>query len=241
VSGAETGLSTRLAALRARVEAAAARAGRPAQEIALVGVSKRKSSALVIEAVRCGVAHIGENYVQEAIPKIAEVEEKLKSSGTRAPRWHFIGQLQRNKARLVAEHFDLVETVDREALGSELDRRAGQVGRRLGILLQVNLSEEPQKGGVEADALPALLAASRGWRHLDVVGLMTVPAASRDPEASRSSFARLRTLRDALRGDAGGSELRELSMGMSADFEVAIEEGATIIRLGTALFGARDA
>jgi PLP dependent protein len=239
MSDASARLAVRLEALRARVEAAAARAGRSAQEIALVGVAKRKPSALVVEAVRHGVRHIGENYVQESISKIPEVIEKLKASGDRPPRWHFIGQLQRNKARLVAQYFDMVETLDREALGSELDRRAGVAGRRLEILLQVNLSAEPQKGGVAADALPALLAASRAWSNLDVVGLMTVPAAAPDPEASRASFARLRALRDALRAAEGGAQLRELSMGMSADFEVAIDEGATIIRVGTALFGAR--
>jgi pyridoxal phosphate enzyme (YggS family) len=190
--------------------------------------------------VRAGIRHIGENYVQECLPKISEVLEILHGEGVPAPRWHFIGRLQRNKARQVAPVFDVVETVDRTALGAALDRRAEQAGRTLDVLLQTNVSGEPQKGGVEPALLPDLLAAGRDWRHLRVVGLMAVPAAAEDPEASREEFARLRSLRDRLFGTDGGEALRELSMGMSQDFEVAIEEGATIIRVGTALFGPRE-
>jgi hypothetical protein len=140
----------------------------------------------------------------------------------------------------VAKSFDVVETVDRESLGAELDRRAQRAGRSLEVLLQVNLSGEPQKGGVDPQALPDLLLASQQWSNLRVVGLMTIPAPADDPEASRPTFARLRKLAEALRTAPGGEHLRELSMGMSADFEVAIEEGATIVRIGTEIFGSRS-
>jgi pyridoxal phosphate enzyme (YggS family) len=231
-------IETRLAAVEARIVAAATRAERDRSEITLVGVSKRKASSLVADGARAGIRHMGENYVQEAQAKLPEIHGLLEPD--QIPRWHFIGQLQRNKARFVARLFDVIETVDRPALGEELDRRAAQAGRRLEILLQVNLSGEEQKGGVDPGELAALLEASRRWERLDATGLMTVPAASEDPEATRSSFARLRELRDEHLEAPGGSTLRELSMGMSGDFEVAIEEGATMIRVGSALFGARD-
>ena len=233
-------IGTRLAAVRDRVRRAAERAGRSPDEITLVGVAKRKSAALVAAAARAGLRNVGENYVQEALPKILEVKTILEPEEIPAPRWHFIGQLQRNKAGRVAEGFDLIETVDRARLAQALEQRAQALGRTLEVLLQVNVSGEAQKGGIEPDALPELLAASAGWPHLRVAGLMAIPAPQSDPEASRPAFARLRALRENLRSAAGGEHLRELSMGMSADFEVAIEEGATIIRVGTAIFGPRD-
>ena len=231
-------LAGRVEAVRARIEAAAHRAGRDPSDVTLVGVSKRKPAGLVALGAQAGLAHMGENYVQEAQTKLPEVHGLLLPE--QIPCWHFIGQLQSNKARHVVRLFDVVETVDRASLGAELDRRAEQSGRRLEILLQVNLSEEPQKGGVAPDALPDLLDASRSWSHLDVTGLMTVPAASANPEATRPTFAALRQLRDAHRSAPGGEGLEALSMGMSGDFEIAIEEGATIVRVGTAVFGARD-
>jgi hypothetical protein len=233
------GLEERLATVRRRIEGAAARAGRGGEPITLVGVSKGQAAEAVIRAARAGLSSVGENYLQEACVKIPKVEAALEGSGSPVPRWHFVGRLQRNKARDVVDRFDVVETVDRQSLGAELERRAARANRRLQLLLQVNLSDEPQKGGVAPAQLESLLAASAEWSHLEVVGLMTVPAAESDPERSRPTFARLRDLRDALRGAAGGGGLRELSMGMTADFEVAIEEGATIVRVGTAIFGPR--
>ena len=233
-------IGARLAAVRDRVRRAAERAGRSPDEIALVGVAKRKPAALVAAAARAGLRHVGENYVQEAIPKILEVKEILEREGSAVPRWHFIGLLQRNKAGRVAECFDLIETVDRAPLAKALEQRAQAAGRVLDVLLQVNVSGERQKGGIDPAALPELLAASATWQHLRVVGLMAIPAAETDPEASRPAFARLRELRESLGSATGAGALRELSMGMSADFEVAIEEGATIIRVGTAIFGPRD-
>ena len=233
-------ITGRLEDVRKRIARAAARAGRDPEGIRLVGATKGKPAPLVAAGVRAGIRHIGENYVQECIPKIMETMEILVREGIPTPCWHFIGKLQRNKARQVAPLFDVVETLDRPSLGEALDRRAEQAGRTLEVLLQTNVSGEPQKGGIEPALLPDLLAASRSWRHLRVVGLMTVPAAVDDPEASREEFAGLRRLRDQLTGTGGGEALRELSMGMSQDFEVAIEEGATIIRVGTALFGPRE-
>jgi pyridoxal phosphate enzyme (YggS family) len=234
-------IGARLAAVQDRVRRAAERAGRSPDEIALVGVAKRKPAALVAAAVRAGLRHVGENYVQEAIPKILEVKEILEHEDSAIPSWHFIGLLQRNKARRVAECFDLIETVDRAPLAEALEPRAQAAGRVLDVLLQVNVSGERQKGGIDPAALPELLAASAAWQHLRVVGLMAIPAVETDPEASRPAFTRLRELRESLGAAAGAGALRELSMGMSADFEVAIEEGATIIRVGTAIFGPRDA
>jgi pyridoxal phosphate enzyme (YggS family) len=233
----------RAAALRARMAAAARRAGRDPGEIALLGVAKGQPLERVEAAVRAGVARLGENYVQEARAKQEALAARLAQAGLPAPSWHFVGRLQRNKAREAVRLFDCIETLDSAPLAAELDRRAAAAGRRLAVLLQVNLSREPQKGGVPAEELPALLAACAGCAALRVTGLMTVPAAAADPEASRPAFAQLRELRDtllrAVEPGGGGADLRELSMGMSEDFEVAIEEGATIVRIGTALFGPR--
>jgi len=230
----------RLQALRDRIAAAARRVGRSADEITLVGVSKRKSADQVVAAVRAGLRDVGENYVQEAIAKISTVEAELARSGDAPPRWHFIGQLQRNKARDVVRAFDTVASVDRARLGDALEQRAAGESRELDILLQVDLSGEDTKGGSAPGELAALLEASQRWSHLRVTGLMAIPAAAADPEQMRPAFARLRELREGLRSCPGGEALSELSIGMSGDFEVAIEEGATMIRVGTALFGPRS-
>ena len=229
-------IAERLAEVRERIAAAAARAGRSADPIQLVGVSKRFPASDVVAAVRAGLGAVGENYMQEALAKWPEVCAALETEGLAPPRFHFVGRLQRNKARLAVAHFDVVETLDRAALGAELDRRAAAAGRRLTVFLQVDVSDEPQKGGVSPQELPALVEASAAWSQLEVAGLMAIPAAAADP---RPAFARLRALRDQLRAKPGGAGLRELSMGMSGDFEQAIEEGATVVRVGTAIFGQR--
>jgi pyridoxal phosphate enzyme (YggS family) len=235
-----TDVASALGELRRRIAAAAVRAGRDPHEVTLVGVAKRQPVSAVCAAVRAGLGHVGESYVQEDLAKRPELLRALRDAGVAPPRWHFVGRLQRNKARHVAASFDLVETLDREALGDELDRRAAAAGRRLDVLLQVDVAGEPQKGGAKPEDVPALLDRSRRWSALRVAGLMAIPPATDLPEESRPAFARLRALREALRGAPGAEALRELSMGMSADFEVAIEEGATIVRVGTALFGARQ-
>jgi pyridoxal phosphate enzyme (YggS family) len=233
------GIAARLAAVRERVARAAERAGRSAGAVELVGVAKLHGAAPVVEAVGAGLRAVGESYVQEARAKIPEVARQLAAAGRPPPRWHFVGRLQRNKARAAAELFDVVETLDGAALGAELDRRAAALGRRLAVLFQLNLSGEPQKGGATPDELPALLEASAAWASLEPIGLMTLPAVAPDPEQARPTFARLRELLEKAPPTPRGGRLRELSMGMSGDFEVAIEEGATIVRVGAALFGPR--
>jgi hypothetical protein len=237
---ADAEVAQRVAGVRQRMADAARRAGRSEHEVTLVGVTKRQSLERIAAGVRAGVTTLGENYVQEMRSKQPLLAQCLSPEQADRIRWRMIGRLQRNKARHAAELFDAVETVDRAALAVELDKRARAAGRVLEVLIQVNLSDEPQKGGVEAAQLPELLSACQSLRDLRVAGLMAIPAAAEDPEANRPAFARLRDLRDTLREEPGGGDLRELSMGMSADFEVAIEEGATLVRVGTALFGLRE-
>jgi hypothetical protein len=239
VSDPGSQVGARLREVEARVAAAAARVGRSPGEVQLVGVAKQVAAETVALAVAAGLAHVGESYVNEAREKLPKVSALLDRQGLAWPRWHFIGRLQRNKARSVATAFDCLHSLDRPELGDALERHAAAAGRRIDALVQVDLAGEPQKGGLPPDAVPALLAASARWPALRLVGLMTIPPAAADPEQSRPAFAGLRALRDALRGAPGSAALRELSMGMSGDFEVAIEEGATIIRVGTAIFGPR--
>jgi hypothetical protein len=239
VSG-DAGVAEALSALRGRIAAAARRAGRDPSQIVLVGVAKGHPAERVAAAVAAGLTHVGESFAQEARGKVPKVCERLAALGLAPPHWHFVGRLQRNKARLVAPLFECVESLDGAELARELASRAASLRRRLDVLLQVNLSGESQKGGCSPGEAAGLLAACAELPTLRVTGLMTVPAASADPEAARPIFARLRELRDTLRGAPGGAGLRELSMGMSADFEVAIEEGATLVRVGSALFGPRE-
>ena len=229
----DAAIAARFAALRARVDAAARRAGRDPAAVRIVGAAKKQTPERVAAAVRAGLRDIGEHYVQEAEAKRGAVEAQVGATLAASLRWHGIGPLQRNKAKQAVACFSWLHAVDGTRLAAELDRRAAEAGRTLAILLQVNLSREATKAGVAAEDLPALLDAARGLAHLRVVGLMTMPAPAPDPEASRPVFARLRALAEA-------AQLPELSMGMSDDFEVAVEEGATLVRIGTALFGARN-
>ena len=197
--------------------------------VRIVAVTKTHGPEAVRAAVAAGLRDIGENRVQEAMEK----QDAL--AGVRVD-WHLIGTLQRNKARHAVGRFALIHSVDRLDLAAELDRRAAE-GSRQAVLVQVNCSDEPQKGGVEPDGLPALLDALGGLARLEVRGLMTMSALTDDVGEQRRAFRRLRELRDA--GERSGHQLPELSMGMSGDFAVAVEEGATMIRLGTLLFGER--
>ena len=233
-----TDVRAAITAVRERVRAAAERAGRSPEQVTLVGVAKRVASERVVAAIRAGLLDVGESYVQEAVARRSELAKRLAEAGSALPRWHFIGRLQSNKARSAAQLFDVVHTLDRPELGDALERHAADAGRTLDALIQVNTSGESRKGGVPPDAVAPLLAASAAWPHLRVVGLMAIPAAADDPEQARPAFAMLRAQRDSLR--AGHPGLVDLSIGMSGDFEVAIEEGATIIRVGTALFGPRE-
>lgn len=244
----------RLATVRGRIAGAAARAGRDPSSVTLVGVAKRQPLERVLAAIDAGVRVLGQSYIQEARDVRPRIESALAGGAGVGPgelRWHMVGRLQRNKAGLAARLFDVVESVDRPELVDTLARRAEAEGRRLDVLIQVSLCGEPQKGGCEPDAVAALAARIAAAEALRFTGLMTVPAASADPEAARPAFRRLRALRDALapaddcaRRDGGaqdGDAPLALSMGMSGDLEVAIEEGATLVRVGTALFGEREA
>ena len=197
--------------------------------VRIVAVTKTHGPEAVRAAVAAGLTDIGENRVQEAMEK----QDALAGVGV---DWHLIGTLQRNKARHAVGRFALIHSVDRLDLAAELDRRAAE-GSRQAVLVQVNCSDEPQKGGVEPGGMPALLDALGGLAHLEVRGLMTMSALTDDVVEQRRAFRRLRELRDA--GERSGHRLPELSMGMSGDFAVAVEEGATMIRIGTLLFGER--
>jgi pyridoxal phosphate enzyme (YggS family) len=221
----------RWAAVQARVAAACARAGRDPASVTIVAVAKLHPAPAVVAAVAAGVTDVGENYAQELVAKAAEV-----AAAGASPRWHFIGRLQRNKAKLVAGKVALVHAVDSVELGAELGKRAAAIGAMQPVLVAVNLGGEETKTGVEPAAVAALIDALRGVAGIRVDGLMTMPPPADAPEASRPHFQALRALRDRI-----GGELRVLSMGMSGDFEVAIAEGATHVRIGTAIFGERPA
>jgi pyridoxal phosphate enzyme (YggS family) len=237
--------AARVAEVRARIARAAARAGRDPAEIRLVGACKHQPIERIAAAVCAGVGELGENYVQEARAKRPRLESLLAAhfEGRPAPqpRWRLIGHLQRNKARHAVGCFDAIDSLDREDLALELERRAAAAELRLEVCIQVNVSGEASKSGAAEASVEALLRTCAPLAHLQVVGLMAVPAAEEDPERSRPAFAHLRRLRDKLSRAPGGESLRELSMGMSADMEPAIEEGATLVRVGTALFGPRPA
>jgi pyridoxal phosphate enzyme (YggS family) len=217
--------------VRARVAGAARKAGRDPAGVKLLAVAKGFPADRVREAAEAGQLAFGENRVQEAQAKIAALP---------ALEWHLIGQLQRNKARLACELFAAIHSVDRADLAQALARHAEALGRRVRVLVQVNIDEEPQKGGVAPADAPALAGEIASLPALELAGLMAIPRPQPDPEAMRPAFARLRRLREEIRLQAPGSPpLEELSMGMSDDFEIAIQEGATIVRIGSAIFGER--
>ncbi len=242
---ARDALSQRLEQVRERIANAARRAGRDSDDITLLAVSKKKPARAVAEAFEYGQLDFGESYVQEACEKISQVQALLNARSHAAPgdrttpRWHFVGKLQRNKAKAIAWNMDCFHALDRESLALELEKHAAQAGRKLDVLIQVNLSGEAQKGGVSPDEVQSLLTSLAPLSHLRPIGLMTLPPATQEPESNRPYFAQLREMRDQLQNLEGLEKIRELSMGMSQDFEIAVEEGATCVRLGTALFGPR--
>jgi pyridoxal phosphate enzyme (YggS family) len=217
--------------VRQRVARAAARAGRDPDGVVLVGASKTVDAGRVRDAFGAGLRDFGENRVQEALPKIAAVGP--------GPRWHFIGHLQRNKVRAAAGAFEMIHSIDGLRLAQALDRAARDVDRRIGVLVEVNIGGEPSKHGIAPEAVADLLVAMRPLGHLTPVGLMTLAPLAENPESVRWVFTAARRLRDTLRQGEAGSGFTELSMGMSGDFDVAVEEGATIVRVGRAIFGER--
>lgn len=225
-------IAERVAVVRERIARAAARAGRRPQDVTLVAVSKTHPPQAVREAFAAGLRDFGENRLQEAEAKIAVLDD-LRAGGL---RWHLVGHLQSNKAKKARQLFDCIHSLDDAELGGKLAGAAG--GRSLAVLVQVDLGREATKFGAPEGRLFDLLAALKAQGGLRVTGLMTLPPFAEDPEAVRPLFRRLRELRDLAtgRGLLAGSEL---SMGMSHDLEVAIEEGATMVRVGTAIFGER--
>jgi pyridoxal phosphate enzyme (YggS family) len=219
--------------VRSRISAAAERSGRSPDEVALLAVTKTISPERIQEAMAAGQTLFGENRVQEARAKI----EKLGSAVT----WHMIGHLQKNKAKAAAALFDAVQSVDSVELAAALDRRAGEEGRRLEVFIQVKDAEEETKSGIPPEEAPSLIEAIAGLPNLVLRGLMSIPPWPEDPEDSRPYFARLRRLREEWDGSCcPPGTLRDLSMGMTADYEVAVQEGATIVRVGSAIFGSRS-
>lgn len=228
-------LSESLTAARTRLADALNAAGRPADAARLLAVSKTKPAALIREAWHLGQREFGENYVQEALDKQAELAD-LESIV-----WHFIGPLQSNKTREVAGHFAWVHSVDREKIARRLNDQRPEALAPLDICLQVNISDEASKSGVSLEALPALAEAVQALPRLRLRGLMAIPAPAEGLEAQRVPFARLREALEELRKRLPEAPLDTLSMGMTADLEAAVLEGATLVRLGTAIFGERSA
>ncbi|MBM9615400.1 YggS family pyridoxal phosphate-dependent enzyme [Desulfobulbus rhabdoformis] len=226
-------ISDNLRQIKANIATAANKAGRDPQTVKLVAVSKYVPIERIQEAVDAGQRLFGENYLQEAAEKIERLQGDIS--------WHFIGHLQSNKAKQAASLFPMVETVDRLKIARALDNQASQLGKELSILIQVNVGREAQKSGVLPEEAPTLLRAIQAETNLKVCGLMTMPPFFDAPEKSRPFFRQLKELADELASKrlfTDNSHV-ELSMGMSGDYEVAIEEGATIVRVGTALFGSR--
>lgn len=225
-----TGIANRLQDVRDRIATAAQRAGRAKEEVRLIAVSKKMPPEAIRAAHAAGQRDFGESYAQELAQKAATLGDLPDLA------WHAIGRLQRNKAKLVAGIATLIHSVDREDLAVELDRRAATCGRTLRVLIEVNVGGEATKGGCAPDDVGRLLDVAARCPHLRVSGLMTIAPFLDDPGDVRPFFAALRALRDA---HGGAATLPELSMGMSHDFEAAIAEGATLVRVGTAIFGPR--
>lgn len=226
-------LAENIAQVRARIAAAAAKVGRDPAEITLVAVSKTKPLELVEMAYTLGVSDFGENRVQEALPKIAHFHPQ-------GLRWHLIGHLQSNKAGKVVEPFACIHSVDSLHLALTLNRHAEEHGKRLSILLQVNVADEASKEGITFDEAPELARNIVALPALHVEGLMTIAPLVNEPEEVRPVFRKLRLLRERLRSEISASDWAHLSMGMTDDYHVAIEEGATIVRVGRAIFGQRQ-
>ena len=227
----DSGFVERLRAVTERIEAACTRSGRDPAGVQLVAVSKTHGPDRIREAAECGLTVFGESKVQEAQAKIPQCPGNLS--------WHFVGHLQRNKAAVAAQLFDFIHSVDSARLLEAVDRASDEAGKIMPVLLEVNVSGERSKYGMPPEEVPGTLALANTLDHVEVRGLMTIPPFSEEAEAARPWFRRLRELRDQWRMETGFA-LDDLSMGMTHDLEVAVEEGATWVRVGTALFGERE-
>ncbi len=232
----EAAVRARVEAVAARVRRACERSGRDPTTVRVVAVTKGFGPEVAAAAVRAGLRHLGENRVQEARQKVPAVAQQVGPEVT----WHLVGHLQRNKARWAVQLFRWVHSVDSGELAVELSRRAAAAGQRVDVLVEVNVAGEATKHGVPPHRARDLVEQVAGLEGLRLQGLMTVAPQCQDPEEVRWVFRALRELRDRIRGELGLA-LPELSMGMTDDFEVAVEEGATLVRLGRALFGDRPA
>jgi pyridoxal phosphate enzyme (YggS family) len=215
------------------IRAAAEKAGRSPDSVRLVAATKTVTVDRIREGIDAGLSILGENRVQEAVPKVAALAQA-------SVRWHFIGQLQRRKVRTIMGLFDLIHSVDTLELAREIDRRAEETGHAQDILLEVNIGGEPTKAGFHPDDLESLVPEMAAFSHIRIKGLMAIPPPTERAEAARPYFTRLRNLADAIADKKiPAVSMEELSMGMSNDYEVAIQEGATLVRIGSAIFGAR--
>ena len=226
-------LESNLKSVGERIENAAAKAGRDSSEIKLVAVTKKVEPERIINAMNLGINTFGENYAQEFRDKFKVLSEQTDKK----IKWHFIGQLQKNKVKYIMGKVELIHSLDSLSAAEEINKRAETMGITVPVLMEVNTGGEESKGGVKPSKLEGFLNELSGLPFVEVQGLMTMPPYFDDPEMARPYFIRLRELRDSL--SASFPKLKELSMGMSGDFEVAIEEGATIIRVGSAIFGER--
>jgi len=225
-------IASNLFKVQENMRKAALKVGRGIEDIKLVAVSKEVDSSKIKEAIKAGVTILGENYVQDAKEKIAEIGHDIQ--------WHMIGHLQTNKAKYAVKLFDMIQSADSLRLAEELDKQAKKLDKGFQILIQVNVSGEESKFGVSPDGIYDLLHHISKMEHITVQGLMTMPPYFNDPERNRPYFKALRELRDRIvSSEIKNVFLKELSMGMSNDYEIAIEEGATIVRIGTAIFGER--
>ena len=235
-----TDIAERVAVVRAQIAAAARRVERDPAEVRILAISKRHPVTVIPRAFAAGITDVGENFAQEMIAKLDELGAGPDCPGGRASadlRWHFVGKLQRNKAKLVVGRAHLIHAVDNPALAGEISKRAAAAGIVQNVLVAVNVAAEASKSGIGADAVEELVTAIDALPALTCAGLMTMPPLVEDGEDNRRYFAGLRRLRDQLRSES--RPLATLSMGTSADFEVAVEEGATLVRVGTAIFGPR--
>jgi PLP dependent protein len=225
-------ISHNLSQINQRIRAAAEKAGRDPASVRLVAVSKTRPSADIIAAFQAGQTVFGENYVQELVQKLAEVQEPVQ--------WHVIGHLQSNKVKYIAGQVALIHSVDRISLATEIDRQWSKLGKICDVLIQVNISGEATKSGTTETGAIQLVRECALLPNIRVRGLMTMPPFFDDPDAARPYFAELRRLSEAVSAQQIASvEMLELSMGMSGDFEAAVQEGATLVRIGTAIFGER--
>ena len=229
------GIINALSKVHEKIDRAALKAGRLPDDIKLVAVSKTVGTDKIIEAVKAGVLVLGENRVQEATEKVQDIG--LQTKGKKI-EWHLIGHLQKNKSKTAVQLFDLIHSLDSPELADILDKYCGQIGKKQRVLIQVKISDEATKHGVPEKDLMGLIEKVKNLDNLELEGLMTIPPFFSDPEKTRPYFSRLRQLEDA--ATSKGFVLPELSMGMSGDYEVAIEEGSTMVRVGTAIFGERN-